>query len=112
MVDNSVPVIRRGIEGVELQTTTASIDDIVFHSGRDDHREARSDLRSDAVENGLADPLLDAKELVEIVYLGPNLFLGLQRHHYELAVLRRVEDPAKLGVLEGELLDVLHETFH
>ena len=112
MVDDAVPMIRRRIERVELQRNTAGIDDVVIRPSRDDDREARSDRRPNAIENRLTGPLLHAKELVERVDFRPDLFLGLQRHDDELAVLRRVKHPAKLVILDGEILDVLHKAFH
>src|SRR5450755_1083029 len=60
----------------------------------------------------LPGPLLDPEKLVELVDFGPDLFLGLERHDDELAVLRRVEHPTKLLVADGETLDVLHKAFH
>ena len=79
---------------------------------RDEHRETRPDLRPNAIENRLAAPLLHPKELIELVDLGPDLLFGLQGHEDELAVLGRVEHPAKIRVVEGEALDVLDEAFH
>src|ERR1035437_4955673 len=112
MVDDAVPMIRRRIERIELQWNTAAIDDVVRRPGRDDDREARSNRRPNAIENRLTGPLLHAKKLVELVDFRPDLFLGLQRHHDELAVLGRVKHPAKLVILDGETLDVLHKAFH
>ena len=42
----------------------------------------------------------------------PDLFLGLQRHDDELAVLCRVKHAAKLIILDGEMLDVVHKALH
>src|SRR5450759_5410827 len=112
MVDNAVPMIRRRIERIELQWSTAGIDDVVICPGRDEHGEARADRRPNAIENRLTGPLLHAKELVELVDFRPDLFLGLQRHDDELAVLCRVEHAAKLDILDGETLDVFHKAFH
>jgi hypothetical protein len=41
-----------------------------------------------------------------------DFFLGLQRHEDELAVVCRVQHPAKLVILDGETLDVLDKAFH
>ena len=43
MVDNSVPMIRRRIERIELQWNTAGIDDVVIRPSRHEHGEARTD---------------------------------------------------------------------
>ena len=51
MVDDAVPMIRRRIERIErieLQWTTAGIDDVVIRPSRDDYREARADHRAHA----------------------------------------------------------------
>ena len=65
-----------------------------------------------AIENRFAGPFLHAKELVELMDFRPDLFLGLQRHDDELTVLCRVKHAAKLVILDGEMLDVVHKTFH
>src|SRR5665647_711330 len=45
MVDDAVPMVRGRIERIELQWSTAGIDDVVLRPGRNDHGEARADLR-------------------------------------------------------------------
>ncbi len=77
MVDDTVAMIRWRIERIELQGCIAGIDDVVFGPSRDDNREAGFDRRPNAIENRLTGPLLDAKELVELVDFRPDLFLGL-----------------------------------
>src|SRR5688500_8113453 len=96
MVDNAVPVIRRRIERIELQGTRAGIDNVVSRPSRDDDREARSDRRPDAVESRLTRAGFHAKELVEGMDLGADLFLGLERHDDELAVRGGVQHTPKL----------------
>jgi hypothetical protein len=76
MMNNAIPMIRRRIERIEFQWNTAGIDDIVIRPGRDNYREAGADRRPDAIENRLTGPLLNAKELVELVDFRPDLFLG------------------------------------
>src|SRR5665647_2086851 len=112
MVNDAISMIRRRVKRVKLQRNAAGIDDIVICPGWDDDREARSDRRPDATENRLTGTLLHAKELVELVDFGPDLFLGLQRHNDKLAVLCRVKHPAKIVILKSEILDVLHKAFH
>src|SRR5674476_1160286 len=112
MVDDAVPMIRRCIERIKLQWNAPGIDDVVFGPSRDDNREAGFDRRPNAIENHLTRPLLDAKELVELVDFRPDLFLGLSCHDDELAVLCRVKHLAKLAILDSETLDVLHKAFH
>lgn len=77
VVDNTVSMIRRRIERIELQGNIAGIDDVVIRSGRDHYREALSNRRANAIENRLTAPFLHAKELVELVDFRPDLFLGL-----------------------------------
>src|SRR5450631_4387335 len=112
MVDDAVSMIRRRIERVELQRNAAGIDDVVPRPGWNNDRETCANRRAHAIENGFPCPLLDSEELVELVNFGPDLFLGLERHDDELAVLRRVEHPTKLIVGDGETFDVLHKAFH
>jgi hypothetical protein len=75
MVDDTVPMIWWRIERIKLQGYITGIDDVVFGPSRDDNREARFDRCPNAIENRLTAPLLHAKELVELVDLGPDLFL-------------------------------------
>jgi hypothetical protein len=42
----------------------------------------------------------------------PYIFLRLQGHEDELAVLCRVYDPTKFDIFDGETLDILHEALH
>jgi hypothetical protein len=112
MVDNAVPVIRRRIKCIELQWSAAGIDDVVIRPSRYEHGETRADHRANAIENGLARPFLHAKELIELVHFHPDLFLGLQRHDNELAVLGRVKHPAKIFILNRDAFNVFYETFH
>jgi hypothetical protein len=60
-------MITRRRERVELQWNTAGIDDVVLRASRDDDREARSDWRPNTIENRLAAPLLEAKQLIQLV---------------------------------------------
>ena len=77
MMDNAVTMIRGRIERIKFQWDSAGIDNVVARPGRDNYREAWSDRRPDAIENGLTGPLLYAKELVELVNLRPDFFPGL-----------------------------------
>jgi hypothetical protein len=77
MMDDAVPMIRRRIERIEFQWNTACIDDVVFRPGRDNYREAGADRRPNAIDNRLTGPLLNAKELIELVDFRADLFLGL-----------------------------------
>ena len=77
MVDDAVPMIRGGIERIELQGHAVGIDDVVSRPRRDNDREARADRRPYAIEHRLSGPFFYAKELVERVDFRPDLFLGL-----------------------------------
>ena len=112
MMDNAVPVIRRRIERVELQGNAAHVDNVVLRPGRDKHRETGCDRRVNAIKHGLARPFLHPKELIELVNFHPDFFAGFQRHDHELRVVRGVEHLAKVGIRDGNLFDVLDETFH
>jgi hypothetical protein len=67
MVYDSVPMIERRRECVELQWNTAGINDVVIRASRGDDREARSDWRRNTIENRLAAPLLNAKRPIQPV---------------------------------------------
>jgi hypothetical protein len=68
MVNDAVPMIRGRIERIELQWNTAVIDDVVIRPRRDEHGEACADHRTNAIENGLARPFLNPKELIKLVH--------------------------------------------
>src|ERR1051326_925897 len=76
MMDDTVSVIRRSIERIELHGDAAGIDDVVLGPSRDDYREPRTDRGSHAIENRFTGPILHAKELVKRVNFHPDLFLG------------------------------------
>jgi hypothetical protein len=67
MVDDALLMIKRRRKRVELRWNTAGIDDIVIRDSRDDDREARSDWRPNTIENRLGAPLLNAKQLIQLV---------------------------------------------
>ena len=57
MMDDAIPMIRRRIERIEFQWSTAGIDDVVIRPGRDNYREAGANRRPDAIKNRLTGPL-------------------------------------------------------
>ena len=77
MMDDAIPMIRRRIERIEFQWSTAGIDNIMIRPGRDNYCEAGADRRPDAIKNRLTGPLLNAKKLIELVDFRTDLFLGL-----------------------------------
>jgi hypothetical protein len=84
----------------------------VIRPGWNDYSEARADDPVDTVENSFTRPLLHSKELIELVNLHSDLFLGLQGHQNKLTVFGRVKYLAKIFVLDGHSLDILYKTFH
>src|SRR5665647_633948 len=112
MVNDSIAMIRRRIDRIELQWSGAGVNDVVLGAGGYEHRETGTDRRPNAVEHRFARPLLDPEELIECVDLLPDLLLGLERHEHELTVLGRVEHAPELAVLHGELFDVFDKAFH
>jgi hypothetical protein len=84
----------------------------VIDPGRNEHGEAGLNSSPGAIQYDLASPLFNTKELVDLVNLGADVFLGLQRHEDKLRVLGRVEHLAKLVIFDGETFDILHKTFH
>lgn len=105
-MDPAGDVIGGGIDGVELHGNGAGIDDIVLGAGGHEKSGAVLDGVFLAVDHRLAEAGLEAEELVDVVDFGADLFAGQERHQDELAMGRRVEDPAEIRVLQGELLDV------
>jgi hypothetical protein len=111
MVDNTITMIRRSIERIELQWISSGIDDIVIRSGRDKHGETRTYLRANAIEDSDTIPFLHAEELIELVDFHPDILPGLQRHDNELAVFSRIQYLAKVFILDADLFDVLTKPF-
>jgi hypothetical protein len=105
MVDHAVAAVRGRIDGIELHGDAAGIDEIVLRPARDDHRRALANGRLDTIKDHLARALLHAKELVRLVGFHPYVFPGLQRHEDQLRLLGRVEDLAKISVLDGNAFD-------
>jgi hypothetical protein len=112
MMDDTIPMIRRRIEGIEFQWSTAGVDNVVICPDRDNYCEAGADRRPNAIKNRFSGPLLNAKELIELVDFRTDLFLGLYRHEDELAVLCRVDYLTELVILDSEIFYILHKTFH
>ena len=78
MMHDAVSMIGWRIEGIEFQRCIAGVDDVVVRSGRNEHREARVDGFPNAVEDRLAGPFFDSKELIELVDFRTDLFTGLK----------------------------------
>jgi hypothetical protein len=57
-------------------------------------REPGLDAVLNTVKHRLAFPFLYAEELIELVDLYTDIFTGLEAHHDELAILRRIQDRA------------------
>jgi hypothetical protein len=97
-VNDPVAVVRWR---AELERPTARVDDVMVRTGRDEYCKSRTDRHPNDVEHRLTGTRLDAQELVEFVNLRADLFARLQGHDDELAVPRRVENPAETVVLDG-----------
>src|SRR6185312_7824709 len=65
-----------------------------------------------AIKHRLAFAFLYPEELIELVDLCTDIFTGLEAHHDELAILRRIQDRAERRVPLRCLLDVLDVAFH
>jgi hypothetical protein len=112
MVHNTIPIIRRSIERIELHWISSGIDDIMIRSGRDKHGKTRADFRADAIENSDTLPFLYSEELIELVDFHPDILSGLQRHDNELTVFSCIQYLAKVLITDADLLDVIYKTFH
>src|SRR5450631_3624090 len=64
VVYDTVPMIRRRIERIELHRDMPSIYDVMIHPGRDQYGEASVDRCPNTIKDRLTSPLLYAKELV------------------------------------------------
>src|ERR1019366_5232853 len=85
---------------------------VVIRSSWDNYRETGPYRRLNTIEYRVAITCFYAKELVKLVYLRPDFFPRLQRHHDELAVSCRIQHGAKLLIFEREALNVSQETLH
>src|SRR3546814_10423005 len=47
-----------------------------------------------------------------IVYFEPDFLAGLQRHEHELQISARVENPAKVLIVLGQIFDVADKSLH
>src|ERR1019366_404112 len=110
VVDDPVPMIRRSVDRIELQWNAARVNNVVIRSSWDNYRETGHYRRPNTIEYRVAITCFYAKELVELVYLRPDFFPRLQRHHDELAVSCRIQHAAKLFIFERQALNISQET--
>ena len=61
--------------------------------------EPRLDAMLNAIKHRLAFPFLYPEELIQLMDLCTDIFTGLESHHDELTILRRIQDCAKRLVL-------------
>src|SRR3546814_17601340 len=66
-MDRTVDVLRRSIDGVELQQLVAGVDDVVLSPSGNDDAIIALDGRADAIDENLAATLLNPHELVTII---------------------------------------------
>lgn len=58
-------------------------------------------------------PCFNPEELVAVIMdLFPDLLAGLESHQYQLHLLCRVENTPKIGILFGQLFNVVDKTLH
>jgi hypothetical protein len=69
--------------------------------------EAGLDAMLNAVKHRLAFAFLYPEELIELVDLRADIFIGLEADHDQLAILRRVQDRAERRVPLRCLFDVV-----
>jgi hypothetical protein len=55
----------------------------------------------------LPSPSSTPEQLIELVNVFTDIFIGLQAHHDELAILRRIQDRSERRVLSRYLFDAL-----
>src|SRR3989344_5546241 len=96
---DTVAVIRRRIERIELHLPRRAVHDIVPRSRWDDDNRAVFHLVLDTVEYHLPLPRFTADELLELVPLLADVLSGLEAHHHKLAILRGVQDAAEIFIL-------------
>src|SRR3546814_21121770 len=106
-MDRTVDVLRRSIDGVELQQLVAGVDDVVLSPCGNDDAIIALDGRANANDENLAATLLDPKELVTIiVYFEHDSLAWLQRHEHELQISARVENPTTVIIFLVQIFDV------
>ena len=65
-----------------------------------------------AIKHRLAFAFLDPEELIELVDLCTDIFIGLEAHHDELAILGRIQDRAERRVPFRCVFDAVDVAFH
>src|SRR3546814_15479612 len=66
-MDRTVDVLRRSIDGIELQQLVAGVDDVVLSPSGNDDAIIALDGRADAIDENLAATLTNPTEMVTII---------------------------------------------
>lgn len=112
-MDNAITVFRRRIKGVELEWLVAGIDDVVQRAAGNDDGIIGLDRVTGSVDQYFTLPCLETEELVVTsVDLLADILTWLQRHQHQLQMLAGVQDAAEIGVLFGQLFDIVNKAFH
>jgi hypothetical protein len=83
LVNDTIPMVGRGVEGIRLHRHSAGVDDVVIDPGRNEYRKA-------SLNRGPSTIFLNTEELVNLVKIGVDVFLRFQRHQDKLRVIGRV----------------------
>ena len=110
---HTVAVFRRRIQRVQLQWLAAGIDDVVQRAAGNDDGIIGLDRVTGSVDQYFTLPCLETEELVVTsVDLLADILTWLQRHQHQLQMLAGVQDAAEIGVLFGQLFDIVNKAFH
>ena len=110
-VHYAIAMVRWSVERVELHRASQAIDDVVASTGGYQDREPGLDAMLDAIKHRLAFAFLYPEDLIEFVNFSTDIFTGLEAHHDELAIPRRVQDRAERRVQLRYLFDVVDKPF-
>jgi hypothetical protein len=105
-MDRAVGMLRRRIDGVELEVLVPVISEVVARARRDEDEVLRADLLRLAIEDGRAAAGDEGEHLVPVVvHLLADLPAGGDAHHDELSVRARVEHASEIAVGASRVLD-------
>lgn len=107
-VNRAVAVLRGSVDGVEFERRGGRcIDQVVFCSGRDDNRGSVADRMRHAIKHHRTVSRFHAEELVEVMYFFTNIFVRVEVHDHELAMLGGMENRTKIRIGERNSLYIV-----
>lgn len=114
-MNDTVSMFRWAVKRIKLQRLIASIPDVMARPSGHDYGYVGPNFSDIAIDEKFTFAALDAEELVAVFMhlfadLLADLLAGLKRHKYELHVLCRIKNAAKIRIPFGQALSVVNKS--